>query len=476
MYSSYVALTDFASRPKKGRQLAVTSPVGAVVRESVRRIAWAGLLCLLAAALLSACDDEPTTTPTAMPVETPELIPATSTSTPTSTAMPTPTHTATPTRLSQAASERSPMIVEVTAEPGSNAVLVRLSKTVYVRGDIWLDTSGGPTANADGGGSRMLMFKAGDLTGSVEVQGVSYGPGAALRDIHGSDAVISLQPIRWTIGDKPATWETGMDPSSPSEVEGIAVDGEYWRVSFTKPVFVVGDVRLDTSRGDQELVERPSRALGSRFLLFANAPNWANYNDLTTVRGFRLDESHYEIKGIDGRNAVLDFEPIGWTGFPRPLVPAMADCIYDAYDEDMSNIDPIRADTISRTNPGELTDEQRFAWYEFFERNSSRLMRSCIALWSEEITEENADKRNEQYGTNTGGSEGCVDWVKRRAREGEPELRAVWDDVLALLERPYLSLTVAERFALRFQINDSSDCRRYYPQLFSGRWIPLQDE
>ena len=66
--------------------------------------------------------------------------------------------------------------------------------------------------------------------------------------------------------------------------------------------------------------------------------------------------------------------------------------------------------------------------------------------------------------------------LKRRAREGEPELRAVWDDVLALLERPYLSLTVAERFAWRFQINDSSDCRRYYPQLFSGRWIPLQDE
>ena len=59
----------------------------------------------------------------------PELIPATSTTTPTSdrptaTAMPTPTHTATPTRLSQATFERIPMIVEVTAEPGSNAVLV----------------------------------------------------------------------------------------------------------------------------------------------------------------------------------------------------------------------------------------------------------------------------------------------------------------------------------------------------------------
>ena len=128
----------------------------------------------------------------------------------------------------------APTVVDLTAEPGSNAVLVRLSKTVYVRGDIWLDTSGGPTANADGGGSRTLVFNAGDLTGTVEVQGVGYGPGAALRDIHGSDSEINFQPVRWTIGDKPATWETGTDPSSPSEVEGIAVDGDYWRVSLHK--------------------------------------------------------------------------------------------------------------------------------------------------------------------------------------------------------------------------------------------------
>ena len=420
------------------------------MRQSVRRIAWAGLLCLLVAALLSACGDEPTTTPTAMPVETPALIPATSTTTPisdrptampvetpalipatstttptsdrpTATAMPTPTHIATPTRLSQATFERIPTIVEVTAEPGSNAVLVRLSKTVYVRGNIWLDTSGGPTANADGSGNRMLTFKAGDLTGSVEVQGVGYGRGAALRDIHGSDAEISLQPMRWTIGDKPATWETDTDPSSPSEVEGIAVDGEYWRVSFTKPVFVVGDVRLDTSHGAKGLIERPSRAQGNRSLLFEGAPSQANYNNPTTVEGFRFDESHYAIKGIDGQDAVLDFEPIEWSGFPRPLVSTMADCVYDAYYKHIGNIDSIRADTISMTDPSELTDAQRFVWYEFFKRNNSRLMRSCVSLWSEEVTEENADKRNERYASKPGGGEGCIEWLKRRAREGALE-------------------------------------------------------
>ena len=278
------------------------------------------------------------------------------------------------------------------------------------------------------------------------------------------------------MGDKPAAWDAVTDHSSPSEVEGITVDGEYWRVFFTKPVFVVGDVRLYTSRGDGELVQRPGRALGSRFLLFDDAPRRANYNDATIVRALHFEEAHYAIRDLEGRDAVLEFGPMKWVGFPRPLVPTMADCGYEAYDEDVSGVDSIRADTIARTNPSELTDAQRFEWYEFFERNSSRLKRSCIALWSEEITEENADRRNEQYGSNAGGSEGCVDWVKRRVLEGEPELRAAWNEVFALLERPYLSLTVAERFALRFQIDDSSDCRRYYPQLFSGRWIPLQDE
>ena len=436
----------------------MTSPVGAVVRESVRRIAWAGLLYLLAAALLSACDDEPTTTPTAMP---------------------TPTHTATPTRLSQAAFERSPMIVEVTAEPDSNAVLVRLSKTVYVRGDIWLDTSGGPTANADGGGSRMLMFKAGDLTGSVEVQGVSYGLGAALRDIHGSDAVISLQPIRWTIGDKPVTWDTGTDPSSPSEVEGITVDGGYWRVTFTKPVYVVGDVQLSTSHGTQELVDRPGRSSASRFLRFANAPSGGSYSDSTTVSGFYFDDTRESIMGMDGRDAALEFEPVRWTGFPKPPIQTMADCVYDAYfyANSDSGIDLIRADTIAKTDSSELTDAQRFAWYEFFDSgNRYKLQRSCIALWSEEITPENAGKRNEQYGITARGNTGCVDWVKSRAWESDPEHGAAWNVVVGLLEKPYLSLTAAEKFVLRSYLEGHSNCRRYYPQLFSGRWIPLQDE
>ena len=70
--------------------MAFTLRVKSVLGRSSCRIVWVGLLCLLAVALLSACDDGPTETPT------PEPTPATSTPTPTSVP-PTPTPAPTPT-------------------------------------------------------------------------------------------------------------------------------------------------------------------------------------------------------------------------------------------------------------------------------------------------------------------------------------------------------------------------------------------
>ncbi len=50
--------------------MAFTSRLGGVLRGSVRWTSWAGLACLLAAALLSACGQDPTATPTPEPVAT----------------------------------------------------------------------------------------------------------------------------------------------------------------------------------------------------------------------------------------------------------------------------------------------------------------------------------------------------------------------------------------------------------------------
>ena len=51
--------------------MAFTSPVGSVLGQSIRPIIWIGLVCLLAAALLSACDDGSSPAPTDLPTNTP---------------------------------------------------------------------------------------------------------------------------------------------------------------------------------------------------------------------------------------------------------------------------------------------------------------------------------------------------------------------------------------------------------------------
>ena len=67
------------------------------VREATRGTLWTGLLCLMGAALLSACDDGPRPTPTQGLTATPTLEPtATPTPEPTETPTPEPTETPTP--------------------------------------------------------------------------------------------------------------------------------------------------------------------------------------------------------------------------------------------------------------------------------------------------------------------------------------------------------------------------------------------
>ena len=97
--------------------MAFTSRVRSVLGESIRRTVWIGLSCLLAAALLSACDDGPTETPGPMlatNTPTPTPVPPTSTPAPMPEPMATPSPlpaTPTPTAEPIVASEALPATI-----------------------------------------------------------------------------------------------------------------------------------------------------------------------------------------------------------------------------------------------------------------------------------------------------------------------------------------------------------------------------
>ncbi len=148
-----------------------------------------------------------------------------------------------------------------------------------------------------------------------------------------------------------------------------------------------------------------------------------------------------------------------------------AACIAAARKARDGDIDKIRLETIVTTDPATLTDAQRGHWRDFFRRQASQLMTVCVTLWSEPITEENTDLRNEDY-RGSDDESGCVSKVEEYIREDDVDDRAKWEDTHELLVRPYLSLTIAERMVLRERLDDVSYCDEFYPQLFTGRWVP----
>lgn len=155
-------------------------------------------------------------------------------------------------------------------------------------------------------------------------------------------------------------------------------------------------------------------------------------------------------------------------------VPTKADCLGEA--SLSSYVDAIRLRTLQNADPNGLTDEERLAWNQFFMNTNSELRSSCIAYWSEAITVENAEKRNTMVEGRPNECIESVEWhIQAQSSYDLAGNRGAWVDAYTLLRRPYLSLTVTERSVLREILYASWDCQRYYPQLFSGRWIPLMD-
>lgn len=169
------------------------------------------------------------------------------------------------------------------------------------------------------------------------------------------------------------------------------------------------------------------------------------------------------------------------TAAPAEQSDSMESCVFAALEEELSGV---LIEKMEETDPDTLTDEQRWEWLKVLEQVSGNynVVNSCQALWSEPITSENADKRNDDF------YDECVDnfgYLRNEDNDSNNEFRyndprPTRDaDILELLHRPYLSLSLTDRIVLRRLFGDnefsdySDECVRYYPQLFLGRWVPF---
>ncbi len=176
--------------------------------------------------------------------------------------------------------------------------------------------------------------------------------------------------------------------------------------------------------------------------------------------------------------------PAQSVGAPEKAVESadsLENCVFAALGNDFSGI---LIEKIEETNPQTLTDKQRWEWFKVLSDKSGLLI-PCQDLWSEPITMENADKRNEELYYDECFGEYNLERDENYSFPYDSIRYKHTADVLELLERPYHSLSVTDKVTLRmiFSRNPGSeyisdydvdiDCAYYYPQLFFGRWIPI---
>ena len=170
------------------------------------------------------------------------------------------------------------------------------------------------------------------------------------------------------------------------------------------------------------------------------------------------------IRGLDGQEARLDF--------PYPVVfvnPGYGDDLADsslvnclAFLE-LHGVSPLIRRNLRDLQLEETTDADRVEWGDVLRNEidsdwEDLLRLPCTDLWTEEVTPENASKRNHE-------------WDCRIADDyslGEIALAQSYD-----------SLSPMERLTLQFIVNyqgDSWSCRHYYPQLYYDRWVPMGRE
>ena len=250
-------------------------------------------------------------------------------------------------------------------------------------------------------------------------------------------------------------------------------------VIFDEPVYAEqhDEVKLtiyfsDESTENLELMTRTSRGNPRASLEFGPVPE--NLSRAISLSGYSY------LRNEDGNSVEFDAE--AFVNHPNALFIG-PDYEPDLKDRQLARcagvmefngVSPIVIKGLRDLDSSELPDTERYDWlttlideledaaiyrdrvgFDFHWDSPSLTTHPCAPLYSEEITEKNQSKRNEQTG--------C---------------RSIDPDVAELIERPYLNLTATDRLVLRRELGGwgESSCVVHYPQLFLGVWLPLELE
>ena len=153
-------------------------------------------------------------------------------------------------------------------------------------------------------------------------------------------------------------------------------------------------------------------------------------------------------------------------GFATDIIdPTLVSCV--AFMESAGIHSPV-IKVVKGLSTESLTDTEREEWRRFLIDSGNisiymgdwpdRWTKSpCVSLWSAEINERNAAKRNRDW-------EGdCIGSSDRFVNQAIHEL----------VNRPYTALDANDVVVLQMRMGDSDYCRVFYPQLFYGRWVPM---
>ena len=194
----------------------------------------------------------------------------------------------------------------------------------------------------------------------------------------------------------------------------------------------------------------------------------------------RVDSLQGSSHVTDGDDHSLHFDSDELRRHPNALFlgPDYAPDIHDrslvqcAAVMEFNDVSPILVKSLRTVDAATLGDTERFEWYttlidelnsvsfsvdrvelDFDQGDFMQVMRHpCAVLWSETVTEQNENKRNS----------------RGECRSNDP-------DVSDLIETSYLALNPTDRLVLKRELGgwSATDCITYYPQLYSGLWIPL---